>query len=144
MHGERVRGFEREHMNDSRGSMRIMTSVLHQSDTCLQRGRNSSNAGRESNHRLRNIEKYQRNIDKGRIPKDNVDKGSIPKKSLVKGEKPQGEIPFSIDVKEGEIETLMRSMIMSVGMAKCCYHCWCCHQFQRGRLSDNWIRLMDS
>jgi hypothetical protein len=36
-------------------------------------------------------------------------RGSIPKESSVRGSKPQREIPFSIDVKGGEIETLMRS-----------------------------------
>jgi hypothetical protein len=49
------------------------------------------------------------------------------------GEKPQEEIPFSIDVKGGEIETLMRSddhkgrMSMSISMHKCCHECWCFH-----------------
>jgi hypothetical protein len=38
-----------------------------------------------------------------------------------KGEHPKREIPFSIDVKGGEIETLIRSI-----------------------MSDNWLRLMDS
>jgi hypothetical protein len=33
---------------------------------------------------------------------------------------------------------------MNVIMTKCCHKCWCCHQCQRGRLSDNWLRLMDS
>jgi hypothetical protein len=55
------------------------------------------------------------------------------------------EIPFSIDVKGGEIETLMRSddhrgsMSMSVSMSKCFHQCWCFHQCQRGRLLDNWF-----
>jgi hypothetical protein len=154
---KRFRCMERElevwreqHRHDSRGSdghrgsMSIMTSVLHQSDTLFQRGRDSSNAGRESNQRLRNTEKDQRNLDKGRSPKDSADRGSIPKKSLVKGEHPQGEIPFSIDVKGGEIETLMRSMSMNVIMTKCFHQCWCFHQCQRGILSDNWFRLMES
>ena len=40
--------------------------------------------------------------------------------------------------KGGEIETLIRSISMNVIMTKCC------HQCQRGRLSDSWLRLMDS
>jgi hypothetical protein len=54
------------------------------------------------------------------------------------GEHPQREIPFAIDVKGGEIETLMRSISMNFIMTKCC------HKWKRGRLSDNWITLMDS
>jgi hypothetical protein len=46
--------------------------------------------------------------------------GENPKESSVRG-KPQREIPFSIDVKGGEIETLMRSISMNVIMTKCCH-----------------------
>jgi hypothetical protein len=40
-----------------KGRMSDITSKLHQSDTLFQRGRYYSYEGRESNERLRNIEK---------------------------------------------------------------------------------------
>jgi hypothetical protein len=89
--------------------------------------------GRESNQR-------HEDIASPRI----VQTGEQPQGEFSKGEQPQGEIPFSIDVKGGEIETLMRSMSMSVVMTKCFHQCWCFHQCQRGILSDNWFRLMDN
>jgi hypothetical protein len=47
---------------------------------------------RESNQRLRNTNKYQRNLDNGIKPKDSADKGNIPKKRypfplMLKGER---------------------------------------------------------
>jgi hypothetical protein len=69
--------------------------------------------------------------------------GGSPKK-FSQGEHPQREIPFSIDVKGGEIETLMRSISMNFIMTKCFHQCWCFHQCQRGILSDIWLRLMDN
>jgi hypothetical protein len=76
---------EREQRHDSRGSdghkgsMSDMTSMFHQSDTLCQRGRYYSDEGRESNQRLRNTEKYQRNLDRGRNPKESSVRGRIPK-----------------------------------------------------------------
>jgi hypothetical protein len=103
MHGERVRGLERAQRHDSkgsdghRGSMSIMNSILHQSDTLFQRGRDSSNAGRESNQRLRNIEKYQRNLDKGRIPKDSADIGGATLRRVQsRGSNPKERYPFPL------------------------------------------------
>jgi hypothetical protein len=64
--------------------------------------------------------------------------GEKPQGEFSQGEQPQREIPFSIDVKGGEIETFMKSISMNVITTKCC------HQCQRGRLSDSWLRLMDS
>jgi hypothetical protein len=55
------------------------------------------------------------------------------------------EIPFSIDFKGGEIETLMKSIRMNVIMAKCCHQCWCSHQCQREIFLDNclsWYELL--
>jgi hypothetical protein len=70
--------------------------------------------------------------------------GENPEGEFSQREDPQREIPFSIDVKKGEIERLMRSISMNVIMTKYFHQCWRCHQCQRGRLSDNWLRLMDS
>jgi hypothetical protein len=134
MLGER----EKRHVSRGRdchkGRMSDMTSVLHHSDTLFQRGRYYSYEGRESNQRLRNTEKISKEFRQGEQPQG----------EFSQGEYPQGEIPFSIDVKGGEIETLMRSMSMNVIMTKCFHQCWCFHQFQRGILSDNWFRLMDN
>jgi hypothetical protein len=60
-----------------------------------------------------------------------------PQGEFSQGEQPQREIPFATDVKWGEIETLMRSISMNVIMTKCC------HQCQRGRLLENWLRFID-
>jgi hypothetical protein len=63
------------------GALVAMPSTLHQSDTLFQRGRDYLDEGRESNQRLRNKEKDQRNLDKGSIPKDSADRGRNPKES---------------------------------------------------------------
>jgi hypothetical protein len=52
------------------GRMSDMTSMLHQSDTLFERGRYYSYAGRESNHRLINTKKNQRQVDRGSNPKE--------------------------------------------------------------------------
>jgi hypothetical protein len=65
---------------------------------------------RESNQRHEDRGSIPKDsLDRGSIPKDSTDKGSNPQGEFSKGEQPQREIPFSIDVKGGEIETLMRS-----------------------------------
>jgi hypothetical protein len=74
--------------------MSIMTSVLHQSDTLFQRGRDSSDAGRESNQRLRNIEKYQRNLDKGRIQKTVQIGGATLRRVHSRGRSPRRDTLF--------------------------------------------------
>jgi hypothetical protein len=73
-----------------KGRMSDMTSVLHQSDTLCQRGIYYSYEGRESNQRLRNIEKYQMNLDRGRIPKE----------ISVGGRSPKGRYPLPLMSKE--------------------------------------------
>jgi hypothetical protein len=84
---------ERSQRHDSRGSdghkgrmkgghkgrMRDMNLVLHQSDTPFQRGRYYLDEGRESNQRLRNIEKYKIHLDRGSIPKESSVTGSSTK-----------------------------------------------------------------
>jgi hypothetical protein len=83
---------EREHRHVSKGSdchegiISDMTSVLHQSDTLFQRGIYYSYEGRERNQRLKNKEKYQRNLEKG----------SNPKESSVRGISPTRRYPFPL------------------------------------------------
>jgi hypothetical protein len=64
-----------------------MPSTLHQSDILCQKGRDSSDTWRES----------QRTVQIGGAASGTVHQG----------EHPQRDIPFSIDVKGGEIVTLM-------------------------------------
>jgi hypothetical protein len=85
-----------------------VTSMLHRSFILCQGGRYYSYAGRDSNHRLTNTDKYQRNSDMGRNPKE-----------ILVRDQPQREKPFSINVKGGEIETLIMSTIMNVIMTNC-------------------------
>jgi hypothetical protein len=69
-----------------------MTLVLHQSDSLCQRGIYYSYEGREINQRLRNTDKYQRNLDMGRNPKESSvrginHKGTYPFPLMSKGER---------------------------------------------------------
>jgi hypothetical protein len=66
--------------------MSDMTSVLYQIDNLCQSGIYYSYEGRESNHRLRNINKYQKNLEKRRSPKE----------TLVRGGSPKGRYPFPL------------------------------------------------
>jgi hypothetical protein len=86
MLGER----EKRHVSRGRychkGRMSDMTSVLHHSDTLCQREIYYSYEGRESNHRLINIKKNQRHVDRG----------SNPKESSVRGSSSKGRYPFPL------------------------------------------------
>jgi hypothetical protein len=57
--------------------------------------------------------------------------GEQHKGELSQGEKPQRHIPFTIDFKGGDIETLMRiddhTGSMCISMNKCFHQCWCFH-----------------
>jgi hypothetical protein len=47
------------------GALEAMPSTLHQTDILCQRGIYYSDEGKESNQRLRNIEKDQKHLDRG-------------------------------------------------------------------------------
>ena len=53
------------------------------------------------------LEESQRNPDRGSRPKDILGRGSIPKENASRGASPRGAWPFAIDVKGGELITLM-------------------------------------
>jgi hypothetical protein len=56
---------------------------------------------------IRLISLSQKGIDYSKEDQRNSDRGSIPKESSSKGSNPKERRPFSIDVKVGEIVTLM-------------------------------------
>jgi hypothetical protein len=70
--------------------------------------------------------------------------GERAQRPVYRGSIPKGRYPLSLMSNRREIETLMRIISMNVIMTKCCHQCWCCHQLQRGGLSDSWLRFMDS
>jgi hypothetical protein len=105
------------------GALAAMPSTLHQSDILCQRGRDYSYEGER-------VPKEDQRHTKHKGP----DMGEHPQGQFSQGEKPQRDIPFSIDVKGGEIETLMRRDdhrgSMSISMSKCFHHLvsindWC-------------------
>jgi hypothetical protein len=58
-------------------------------------------------HYIRVISLVQKGRDYSEEDQRHSDRGSIPKESSSRGATPRGEWPFSIDVKGGEIVTLM-------------------------------------